>query len=124
MAKDVVEFLTWASEPTHDEGKLMGLKAMFACVVGSVFCMVLPLRLHVFASTCGRWWEKRGLKNNDVWAVPPVSLIVARSFAKMSFSRMWCCFHVFEFKFESLFLLLCGCYDCASIAVISMLPAD
>ena len=30
MAKDVVEFLTWASEPTHDEGKLMGLKAMFA----------------------------------------------------------------------------------------------
>ncbi len=44
----------------------MGLQAMFACVVGSVFSMVLPLRLHVFSSTCGRWWEKRGLKNNDV----------------------------------------------------------
>jgi len=36
MAKDVVEFLTWASEPTHDERKLMGLKAMSACMVGSV----------------------------------------------------------------------------------------
>ena len=29
MAKDIVEFLTWASEPTHDEGKLIGLMLMF-----------------------------------------------------------------------------------------------
>jgi len=36
MAKDVVEFLTWASEPTHDERKLMGLKAMSACMIGAV----------------------------------------------------------------------------------------
>jgi len=35
MAKDVVCFLTWASEPTHDERKLLGLKAMSACMVGT-----------------------------------------------------------------------------------------
>lgn len=34
MAKDVVMFLTWASEPTHDERKLMGLKAASACLFG------------------------------------------------------------------------------------------
>jgi len=27
MAKDVTTFLAWASEPEHDERKLMGLKA-------------------------------------------------------------------------------------------------
>mmetsp|Transcript_39909 Transcript_39909/g.120816 ORF Transcript_39909/g.120816 Transcript_39909/m.120816 type:complete len:284 (-) Transcript_39909:110-961(-) len=36
MAKDVVNFLCWASEPAHDERKLMGLKAMSACMVGTV----------------------------------------------------------------------------------------
>lgn len=35
MAKDVVNFLCWASEPAHDERKLMGLKAMSACLVGA-----------------------------------------------------------------------------------------
>lgn len=36
MAKDVVNFLTWASEPTHDERKLLGLKALSACMCGVV----------------------------------------------------------------------------------------
>lgn len=36
MAKDVVNFLCWASEPVHDERKLMGLKALSACVLGSM----------------------------------------------------------------------------------------
>lgn len=36
MAKDVVNFLTWAAEPTHDERKVLGLKAMFALAAGSV----------------------------------------------------------------------------------------
>lgn len=36
MAKDVVCFLTWASEPTHDERKIMGLKAMSACMLGTI----------------------------------------------------------------------------------------
>lgn len=34
MAKDVVNFLCWASEPTHDERKLLGLKVGFACFFG------------------------------------------------------------------------------------------
>merc|ERR1712232_386860 len=37
MAKDVVNFLCWASEPAHDERKLMGLKALSACMLGTVF---------------------------------------------------------------------------------------
>jgi len=40
MAKDVVMFLTWASEPTHDERKLMGLKALSACMLGTGFMAV------------------------------------------------------------------------------------
>lgn len=40
MAKDVVNFLTWAAEPTHDERKLMGLKALSACMVGTFFAGV------------------------------------------------------------------------------------
>jgi ubiquinol-cytochrome c reductase cytochrome c1 subunit len=40
MAKDVVVFLTWASEPTHDERKVMGLKSMSACMVGTFFIVV------------------------------------------------------------------------------------
>jgi ubiquinol-cytochrome c reductase cytochrome c1 subunit len=36
MAHDCVNFLCWASEPTHDERKLMGLKALSACMVGAV----------------------------------------------------------------------------------------
>mmetsp|Transcript_69912 Transcript_69912/g.167819 ORF Transcript_69912/g.167819 Transcript_69912/m.167819 type:complete len:278 (-) Transcript_69912:166-999(-) len=36
MAKDVVNFLCWASEPAHDERKLLGLKAASACALGSV----------------------------------------------------------------------------------------
>jgi len=36
MAKDVVNFLCWASEPTHDERKLMGLKAGSAFLAASV----------------------------------------------------------------------------------------
>merc|ERR1740130_1024624 len=35
MAADVTNFFCWASEPTHDERKLMGLKAMSACLVGT-----------------------------------------------------------------------------------------
>jgi len=35
MAKDVVNFLCWAAEPAHDERKLIGLKAMSACFVGT-----------------------------------------------------------------------------------------
>lgn len=34
MAKDVVNFLTWASEPIHDERKLTGLKAVSAAFLG------------------------------------------------------------------------------------------
>jgi len=34
MAKDVVEFLVWASEPAHDERKLLGLKALSANILG------------------------------------------------------------------------------------------
>lgn len=37
MAKDVTNFLCWASEPAHDERKLMGLKAMTACLLGACF---------------------------------------------------------------------------------------
>jgi len=40
MAKDVVCFLTWASEPTHDERKVLGLKALSACMVGTAFIVV------------------------------------------------------------------------------------
>eukprot|EP00747_Dinoflagellata_sp_TGD_P103823 gnl/TRDRNA2_/TRDRNA2_169086_c0_seq4.p1 gnl/TRDRNA2_/TRDRNA2_169086_c0~~gnl/TRDRNA2_/TRDRNA2_169086_c0_seq4.p1 ORF type:complete len:310 (-),score=54.42 gnl/TRDRNA2_/TRDRNA2_169086_c0_seq4:109-948(-) len=36
MAKDIVFFLCWASEPTHDERKIMGLKALSACCVGAI----------------------------------------------------------------------------------------
>lgn len=36
MAKDVVNFLCWASEPAHDERKLLGLKALSACMLGTV----------------------------------------------------------------------------------------
>jgi len=36
MAKDVVNFLCWASEPAHDERKLMGLKALSACCLGTM----------------------------------------------------------------------------------------
>jgi len=35
MAKDCVMFLTWASEPAHDERKLLGLKALSACMLGT-----------------------------------------------------------------------------------------
>jgi hypothetical protein len=35
MAKDVTTFLSWASEPEHDERKKMGLKA--AILTGSLF---------------------------------------------------------------------------------------
>jgi len=35
QAKDVVEFLTWASEPEQDERKLMGLKFIFALTLAS-----------------------------------------------------------------------------------------
>jgi len=37
MAKDVVVFLTWASEPTHDERKLMGFKWLTAMTVVFAF---------------------------------------------------------------------------------------
>jgi len=40
MAKDVVEFLCWASEPTHDERKLIGLKAMFGCAFATCVLIV------------------------------------------------------------------------------------
>jgi len=40
MAKDVVMWLTWASEPTHDERKLMGLKAGFASLLGTAFAVI------------------------------------------------------------------------------------
>mmetsp|Transcript_12997 Transcript_12997/g.29493 ORF Transcript_12997/g.29493 Transcript_12997/m.29493 type:complete len:277 (-) Transcript_12997:85-915(-) len=36
MAKDVVNFLVWASEPSHDERKLHGLKALSATILGSI----------------------------------------------------------------------------------------
>jgi len=45
MAKDVVMWLTWASEPTHDERKLMGLKAGFASFLG-LMCSVVWYRAH------------------------------------------------------------------------------
>jgi ubiquinol-cytochrome c reductase cytochrome c1 subunit len=40
MAKDVVVFLTWASEPTHDERKVLGLKALSASMLG--VCFIVP----------------------------------------------------------------------------------
>jgi ubiquinol-cytochrome c reductase cytochrome c1 subunit len=43
MAVDVVNFMCWASEPTHDERKLLGLKAMSACMVAGI--------------TCGTWYR-------------------------------------------------------------------
>lgn len=36
MAADITNFLCWASEPTHDERKLMGLKVSSACLLGTV----------------------------------------------------------------------------------------
>lgn len=36
MAKDVTNFIVWASDPQHDERKLLGLKIFFACCAGSV----------------------------------------------------------------------------------------
>jgi len=35
MAKDVVQFLAWASEPTHDERKVMGLKGLSGFLLGA-----------------------------------------------------------------------------------------
>ncbi|KAF8820228.1 cytochrome c1, heme protein [Cardiosporidium cionae] len=40
MAKDVVNFMTWATEPTHDERKLEGLKAVSAAFMGVIFMTV------------------------------------------------------------------------------------
>jgi len=40
MAVDITNFICWATEPTHDERKLLGLKAMSACMLGSVICGV------------------------------------------------------------------------------------
>lgn len=34
MAKDMSNFLVWASDPSHDERKLQGLKLMFGCMIG------------------------------------------------------------------------------------------
>merc|ERR1719217_1763673 len=45
MAKDVVMFLTWASEPTHDERKVMGLKALSASML-CVPMVVIWYRAH------------------------------------------------------------------------------
>merc|ERR1712118_6256 len=36
MSKDVVMFLCWASEPTHDERKLQGLKGLSMMTVGAM----------------------------------------------------------------------------------------
>lgn len=38
MALDVTNFLTWATEPTHDERKILGLKMVSAMCVGAVAC--------------------------------------------------------------------------------------
>ena len=38
MAKDVVTFLTWASEPEHDDRKRMGMKAI-AVLSGAALVM-------------------------------------------------------------------------------------
>jgi len=38
MAKDVSSFLVWASDPAHDERKMQGLKAFFACSLAILFC--------------------------------------------------------------------------------------
>lgn len=40
MSKDVINFLTWATEPIHDERKLMGLKALFGSIVGAALITV------------------------------------------------------------------------------------
>ncbi|CAG9473668.1 cytochrome c1 precursor, putative [Plasmodium vivax] len=40
MAKDVVNFLTWAAEPTHDERKLTGLKLVSGAFVAMVLMTV------------------------------------------------------------------------------------
>lgn len=36
MAKDVTSFLTWTSEPEHDERKKMGLRAMFTLALMAI----------------------------------------------------------------------------------------
>eukprot|EP00811_Abedinium_folium_P002330 NODE_12135_length_1243_cov_17.192652.p1 GENE.NODE_12135_length_1243_cov_17.192652~~NODE_12135_length_1243_cov_17.192652.p1 ORF type:complete len:279 (+),score=85.92 NODE_12135_length_1243_cov_17.192652:115-951(+) len=46
MAKDVVEFLTWASEPTHDERKLIGLKG-FSGVIFATFVSIAWYRTYM-----------------------------------------------------------------------------
>lgn len=42
MAKDVSVFLSWASEPEHDERKKMGLKAVI--LTGSLFLISIYLK--------------------------------------------------------------------------------
>lgn len=36
MAKDVTNFIVWASDPQHDERKLLGLKTVFAIMIGAI----------------------------------------------------------------------------------------
>lgn len=40
QSKDVVNFLTWATEPTCDERKLFGLKAVSAAILGCALMTV------------------------------------------------------------------------------------
>lgn len=40
QSKDVVNFLTWATEPTCDERKLFGLKAVSAALLGCALMTV------------------------------------------------------------------------------------
>lgn len=40
MAKHVVDFLCWAWELAHDGRKLIGLKALSVCIVGTGICGV------------------------------------------------------------------------------------
>lgn len=42
MAKDVTTFLSWASEPEHDERKKMGLKALI--LTGSLFVISIYVK--------------------------------------------------------------------------------
>jgi len=61
MAKDVVTFLSWASEPEHDERKKMGLKAVI--IMSSLFLISIYVKRFKWSS----------IKNRKIVYNPPKS---------------------------------------------------
>jgi ubiquinol-cytochrome c reductase cytochrome c1 subunit len=52
MAKDVVTFLTWASEPEHDDRKRMGFKSL--AILSGAFAIVLYIKRHKWSVLTSR----------------------------------------------------------------------